>query len=401
MATLKPLTVIGLNSGTSMDGIDAAVFRIIPLRETGMKTNGSTVTLRLDVEMLDSTLYPLEPELQRKMQSMIAAGNCSLEEVCRLNAALGEAFAQAALQLMKNASLTKQEVDLIGSHGQTIWHAPEQKVFGGINTSCTLQLGEAAIIASRTGVPVISDFRVQDMARGGQGAPLVAFADEVLFGGEGQPVGILNIGGIANITVLNDHGEAIVAFDSGPGNMLMDRAMEKLFDKPYDHDGEAAAAGKVDKKWLDSIIDSCAYFKTAPPKTTGRELFGYSFADQLIAEGEKRKLGKNDIVATLTALTAETIARAYRDFVQSDLKIDTLVLGGGGAENATLRKLITEAWPHPLKLKTHEDYGVSTKFKEALLFALLAYTTHFGIPNNVPRCTGATGKACLGKISRP
>lgn len=398
MAPLKPLTVIGLNSGTSMDGVDAAAFRIIPLKQ-GAKSNGSAAQQGLDVEMLDSILYPMEPDLQRKMQSMIASGHCSLEDICRLNVALGEVFAQATLALMKKAGLSRSDVDLIGSHGQTLWHAPDLKQFAGIPTRATLQLGEPAVIAARTGIPVIGDFRVRDMASGGQGAPLVSFADEVLFGGEGRATGVLNIGGIANITVINKEGEAAVAFDTGPGNMLLDRIVEKLFGKKFDEDGAIGAQGSVSEEWLSKLLEH-PYFAQQPPKTTGRELFSLAFADELLADGQKKKLSDLDVVATVTALTGASIADAYKRFVQPSTTLDRLVLGGGGADNPTLCKTIERYWPHKLELMRHEDFGISTKFKEALLFALLAYTTHFGIPNNVPRCTGATDKACLGKIAR-
>lgn len=398
MAPLKPLTVIGLNSGTSMDGIDAAAFRIIPLKQEA-PSNGHPTTLSLEVELIDATLHPMEPQLQRKMQSMIASGRCTLEDICRLNVALGEVFAQATLALMRKAGLTRAEIDLIGSHGQTLWHAPELRNFAGVPTRATLQLGEPSVIAARTGIPVIGDFRMRDMAVGGQGAPLVSFADEVLFGGQGEPTGVLNIGGIANITIIDSHGHASVAFDTGPGNMMMDRLAHLLFKKPFDDNGALAAGGKVDEEWLASEL-SHPYFAQEPPKTTGRELFTFAFADRLIAEGHKRGLSDHDVIATVTALTAASIADAYRRFVMPKVKIERLVLGGGGADNPTLCSMMQSRWPHEIRLLRHEDFGISTKFKEALLFALLAYTTHFGIPNNVPRCTGATTRVCLGKISR-
>ena len=399
MPALKPLTVMGLNSGTSMDGIDAAVFRILPISSGGTKTNGHAVAQRLEIDMIDATLHPMEPELRRKMQSLVASGHASLEDICRLNVALGEVFAQAALALMKKANLSRADIDLIGSHGQTIWHAPDLRSFAGIQTRATMQLGDTAVIAARTGIPVVGDFRARDMAQGGQGAPLVAFADEVLFGSAEMAVGVLNIGGIANITIIDEHGDAYMAFDTGPGNMLMDRAMEKLYQKPFDNNGAVAASGKVDKAWLADLLKQ-PYFQQTPPKTTGRELFGFSFADELLSQAEARKLSNQDTVATITALTAASVANAYKDFVQSSCKITNLVLGGGGADNATLCKMLVERWPHPIKLERHEDYGVSSKYKESLLFALLAYTTHFGIPNNVPRCTGANSKSLLGKITR-
>lgn len=398
MAVLKPLTVMGLNSGTSMDGVDAAIFRIIPVRSTS-RTNGHAVPQNLDVEMLEALIHPLDAQLTRKMSAFVASGQATLEEVVRLNAALGEVFAEAALAVMKKANLTTREIDLIGSHGQTIWHAPKLKKFAGISTHGTLQLGDAAIIAARTGIAVISDFRARDMADGGQGAPLVAFADEVLFGTDGEPVGVLNIGGIANITVLDDRGRAVLAFDTGPGNVIIDRLCHVLFHKSFDDRGKLAAQGKVDTSLLQKFL-SDKYFTQQPPKTTGRELFSATYAEDFVAAAQKRKLSKHDTIATATALTAASVANAYEQFIKPTVQVKKLVLGGGGAYNETLLNMLKEYWPDTLKLEKHEDYGVSTKYKEALLFALLAYTTHFGIPNNVPRCTGAKQHACMGSITR-
>ncbi len=391
---LKALNVIGLNSGTSMDGIDAALFRIAP-------DNGCTANKpRLTTEMLASDLYEFEPDFQKKLKNLVAKGQASLNETCRLNVAIAEVFAAAVHQLLKKAHLTSADVDLIGSHGQTIWHAPEYKSFWGVPTRATMQLGDSSVIAARTGLPVISDFRVKDMAYGGQGAPLVAFADEVLFGHESVASGILNIGGIANITVIDNSGQAVMAFDTGPGNMIMDHAAKILFGAECDFNGNFAAKGKINQAWLNELMKH-PYFQTKPPKTTGREDFGKQFADSLLSYIEKENISREDTLATLTALTAKSIAQSYKDFIAPQVSIKRLVLGGGGAENATLKRMLTEFWPGEVSIHRHEDFGISTKFKEALLFAILAYTTHFGIANNVPSCTGATRKVSLGTICLP
>lgn len=391
---LKALNVIGLNSGTSMDGIDAALFRISP-------DNGCTASKpRLTTEMIASDLYEFEPAFQKKLKNLIAKGQASLNETCRLNVAIAEVFAAAVHQLLKKAHLTASDVDLIGSHGQTIWHAPEYKTFWGVPTRATMQLGDSSVIAARTGLPVISDFRVKDMAYGGQGAPLVAFADEVLFGHEAIASGILNIGGIANITIVDNTGQAVMAFDTGPGNMIMDQAAKVLFDAECDYNGNFAAKGKINQTWLNELMKH-PYFQAKPPKTTGREDFGKQFTDSLITYIEREKISPEDALATLTALTAKSIAQSYETFVAAKTPIERLVLGGGGAENATLKKMLVEFWPGKVSVYKHEDFGISTKFKEALLFAILAYTTHFGIANNVPACTGATRKVSLGTICLP
>lgn len=402
---MQPLKVIGLNSGTSMDGVDAALFQIEPSADdtrggehrSRLSEHGPP---RLSVTMLASVLYPFEDEFRRQLQETVASGQAQLDTVCRMNVALGEVFAASALELINTSGIALSAVGLIGSHGQTIWHAPQAADLWGQPTTGTLQLGEPAIIAARTGLPVVADFRVQDMAVGGQGAPLVAFADQVLFGRYRRPTGVLNIGGIANITLIDDGGEAAMAFDTGPGNMVIDRAVQVLFGVECDIGGALAKSGRIEENWLSEILE-LPYFATEPPKTTGREAFGYPFADKLIADGQQRQLSREDIIATLTALTPMSIIESYLRFVEPVCKIERLVLGGGGAENETVTELLRDFWPHNIQIRRHEDFGISTKFKEALLFALLGYTTYFGIPNNVPRCTGATRRVCMGKLCRP
>lgn len=391
---MKTLNVLGLNSGTSMDGVDAAAFRITPVGHG----NGDKPP-SLKAEALHSELVEFEPGFGKRLHKLVNSGQASLAEVCLLNTALGEVFAAAATRIARTLAAKGEQLDLIGSHGQTVWHEPEAKDFWGIQTKGTLQLGDGAVIAARTGLPVISDFRSNDIAWGGQGAPLVSYADEVLFGHEGRPLGVLNIGGIANLTVLDKTGRAKFAYDTGPGNMLIDRAAERFFQKSFDEDGKLAGSGIVNEEWLKELKTN-PYFKMAPPKTTGREAFGHKFADNVIEEAQAKGISKEDTIATLTALTAMTIAESYRDYVSKEVKVELIVSGGGGANNATLLRFLQKYWPHELSIKPHEDFGISTKFKESLLFALLAYTTYFGIPNNVPGCTGARRQVCLGKITK-
>lgn len=396
---MKPLTVIGLNSGTSMDGIDAAVFRIEPIGNG--RVNGTLdSTPALKFTMLGSTLYPFQNRFRERLMRLVGSGTATLEEVCLLNASLGEIFAEAVQRLLKVSGLSKSDVDLIGSHGQTIWHCPDAKSLWGSSASGTLQLGEPSVIALRTGIPVVADFRTGDLAVGGQGAPLVSFADAVLFGQDHKATGVLNIGGIANLTAINSHGKAVAAFDTGPGNMLIDRACQLYFDCEYDEEGRIAAGGQIIEPWLDEL-KSHPYFRRRPPKTTGRELFGFGYFDKAIVPYiEREKVAKADIVKTLTAFTAATIAGGYDDFVKPTTKIERLVLGGGGTFNDELVRLLKNYWPNEVAIARHEDFGISTKYKEALLFALLAYTNYFGINNNVPVCTGASRPVCLGKLVR-
>ncbi|MBS1997990.1 MAG: anhydro-N-acetylmuramic acid kinase [Cyanobacteria bacterium SZAS LIN-2] len=395
MRPLTTLNVIGLNSGTSMDGIDAALFAIGPARtDAGCQANGVP---KLTFELISSELVPFDPAFKRQMERLVASGEASLKQVCLLNSSLGEIFAQACQRLIRSAQKKGVEVDLIGSHGQTIWHAPTPGPFFGTTTAGTLQLGDPAYIAALTGVTTVGDFRTTDLALGGQGAPLVSFADQVLFGSFGKAVGVLNLGGIANITVIDEHGEAIMAFDTGPANVLLDEATRLLFDKEYDAAGAIAARGKVQDKLLKQLLGH-PYLSLKPPKTTGRELFGRTFAAQCVNDWQAQDVSPEDIVATLTAFTAASVANAYSDFIRDKQKLTRLVLGGGGEANKTLVAMLAERWPEKVEILSHEDFGVSAKFKEALLFALLAYTTYFEIPNNVPACTGAKRKACLGKV---
>ncbi|HMW90403.1 MAG TPA: anhydro-N-acetylmuramic acid kinase [Candidatus Obscuribacter sp.] len=391
---LKSMNVLGLNSGTSMDAIDAGLFRIGPQLEGAI---GGGLCPPLKVEFLFSELVPFEPEFKGQLESFVARGESDLRTMCLLNSSLGEVFAAAALKVVRQVDEKGLSVDLIGSHGQTIWHEPRPSQFWGLSAAGTLQLGDPAYVAARTGVTTVGDFRTYDMAFGGQGAPLVSFADEVLFGHSGEALAVLNLGGIANITVLSPSGEAIMAFDTGPANVLIDEAMRILFGREFDEGGAVAGAGTVNEAVLSDLLKE-EYFHLAPPKTTGRELFGRKRASELVERLRAESIGPEDIVATLTALTARSIADAYKNFVASRVKITKLVLGGGGAENPTLTSLLQKYWDGELTLYRHEDYGISTKFKEALLFALLAYTTYFSIPNNVPSCTGASRRVCLGKI---
>jgi anhydro-N-acetylmuramic acid kinase len=332
------------------------------------------------------------------MQKSVASKPADWREVCLLNAALGEIFADACFKTVKAAGMSMTDIDLIGSHGQTIWHAPDSASFWGMPGRGTLQLGEPSIISARTNVPVIADFRHADMAEGGQGAPLVPFADEVLFGQDGIASGILNLGGIANITILTKDGEARLAFDTGPANMIIDRLAQELFGREFDYGGNIAGSGTIDEAWLTRLLRH-PYFFRLPPKTTGRELFGYQFADQLIDEARDKKVKAEDLMATVTALTARTITNAYKSFVLPDTDIERLILAGGGSSNNFLIGELKRTWPKEIPILRHEDLGIAAKFKESFLFALLAFTSYNGIANNVPACTGARRRVCLGKMT--
>jgi len=419
---MKPGIVIGLMSGTSVDGIDACLVKIYP---------------DFSFEIIDSLVWNY-PENIRQNIFKIFENKTSVEEICWMNFIIGEYFAQAALEVIKKAGITPKEVDLIGSHGQTIYHKPVDEYINGLNKKSTFQIGESAIIAERTGITTVSDFRPADIAAGGQGAPLVCFADEILFAkrelksrkkndefslealthSHAPLRAIQNIGGMANVTVISPDKDTF-AFDTGPGNVMIDYCARKFFNQEYDKDGLLAAQGEIDENWLNYLLEE-KYYSLKPPKTTGRELFSPEYIEKMLLKAPKNPY---NVMATITALTAKTIFNAYDQFIFPKQKIDELILGGGGAYNPELVKMLKKYFCEAgmkaqngcdeqamqgcnsffceagVKILSHKDFGISDKFKEALAFAFLAYTTFYKIPNNVPSCTGAKHKKILGKIS--
>jgi anhydro-N-acetylmuramic acid kinase len=388
---LSPKIVVGLMTGTSMDGVDAALVRITPESET----LDSVGLPRLKIESIAEHLYPLPENVKKQLNCIIKTGDIALKELCSLNFVLGEVLAEAALEVIHQSDISIDDVDLIGSHGQTIYHLPVEDKAGLYPLKSTLQIGEPSIIAERTGIDTIADFRPRDIAAGGQGAPLVCFADKLLFSSPDETRLIQNIGGIANVTVLAADG-TIFAFDTGPGNTLIDLAVKKLFNQDYDKDGLIASKGIINTEILNSIIENEPYFKLPPPKTTGREHFNEAYLHRLLDLYTFEK--SEDAVATLTALTAQTIAAAYKSFVLPVCTPESIILGGGGAYNSFLTDRLKEYTNNKIKIYTHDDFGISTKFKEAIAFALLAYASYFGIPDNVSSCTGARRDVVLGKF---
>jgi anhydro-N-acetylmuramic acid kinase len=323
----------------------------------------------------------------------------TVSEICELNFVLGEHFARAALEAIRAAKLKPKDIAAIGSHGQTIHHLPNA------GTPSTLQIGEPAVIAERTGITTVADFRVRDMAAGGQGAPLVPYADWVLFTDKKRPRIIQNVGGIGNLTFLPPNAtlEQVRAFDTGPGNMVIDGVVNALSrrQQAFDERGRWAARGKVSEELLAEMMTH-PFLRRPPPKTTGREEFGETFVRRALASAHRLRLRNEDIVATATAFTAASIAKAYRRFVFTKLKasqitILQIVLGGGGAKNPTLRRMLADQLTCG-ELLTHEDLGIANAAKEPLAFAILAHETLLDQPGNVPSATGARRSVILGKI---
>jgi anhydro-N-acetylmuramic acid kinase len=379
------MRVIGMMSGTSADGIDAVVVQL----------EGQPPALQWKLEKHIHLDHPQE------LQAAIFAGfrpeTGSVDRLCALNFAIGEAFARAALAVIAAAGLSLQDVDLIGSHGQSLWHIP----FGP--EASTLQLGEAAVIAERTGITTINNFRTRDMAAGGQGAPLVSYIDLLLFSHPERNRVLQNIGGIANLTYLPDAarralGDSPFALDTGPGNMLMDYSARRATDGAlqYDRNGAIAAQGKVDEELLAAWLQREAYFSLKPPKTTGPELFGAQYGVVLWADAQARKLSHADTLATVTAFTARSIANAYRDFLPAPP--DEVIVSGGGAFNPVLMKMLSEL-AAPARVCAIDELGLGSDAKEATAFAVLAYETWHNRPGNLPPATGARRAVVLGSIT--
>jgi anhydro-N-acetylmuramic acid kinase len=379
--------VVGMMSGTSLDGVDAALVRI------------SSVSNKLDVKLIHFIEYPFSAQVKEKLMDLCDPNKARIQDISAMNMFLGDLFATAALKVIKEGGITPEEVLLISSHGQTIFHQPHSVMMDNKAITSTLQIGDIGVIAERTGVTTVGDFRTRDMAVGGQGAPLVPYADFVLFREDKVGRILANIGGIANITVLpkNCNEMDVVAYDTGPGNMIMDAFTKWATDgkKVFDDDGQMAARGKIDKKWLKTLLDH-EYFKQSAPKSTGREMFGTHFAKKLWNEAET--LGKEDKIATITELTAITLVMEINKYVETSV-IQEILVSGGGRYNQTLMSRIRHHLPDKIKLNGIDNTGMPANAKEAITFALLGYQCYHKKTNNIPSATGAHNKVVMGKIA--
>ncbi len=372
---------IGIMSGTSADGIDIAAAEI-----DGGFEHPSCRLIAFENYAYDNTV-------RERIFNLFDPSQATVTELGEMNFLLGRLYGEAANALMKKHGIDKSRVVAIGSHGQTVYHSPDTEI------PYTVQIGEGSVISRICGVPCVSDFRVADVAAGGNGAPLVPFTEFVLYSAADKSVILQNIGGIANSTVLPAGGDAgdVFAFDNGPGNMLIDGAMRRLYGKDMDMGGCIAASGSVNEAMLSRLMDE-PYYKKSPPKTTGRELFGDKYIEQILTANKQIKSA--DIVATLTALTARVIADSYRDFILPIYSCDELIIGGGGSYNPTLVSYIEKHMgEYGVSVYTQEQKGGNSDAKEALAFALLAYYTMAGKPNNLMSATGADYPAVMGKIS--
>ena len=384
----KTMTVAGIMSGTSADGIDVAIVRIEAARP------------RPKLTLLAHEGFAFPVPLRRAVLAAMNASSTSTAELARLNWRLGLAYSEAALATVKRHNV---DLDLIGCHGQTLYHQPRAEKYLGKQFACTWQAGEAQVVASSLGVPVVSNFRPADMLAGGQGAPLVPLLDYVLFASNERGRVLQNIGGIANLTAIPAGAgtDRVIAFDTGPGNMVIDALAQQLFSKPFDRNGALAAEGAVLTKVLAQSLRN-PYFDLKPPRTAGREQFGREYAAKFLADCLRHSERPEDALATATALTAETIARSYKRFckrkMQSGRGVDYIV-SGGGARNSTLRAMLAQRLePLGCELATSNDFGLPAEAKEAAAFALLAWQTWRHLPGNLPAATGAKRPVILGQV---
>jgi anhydro-N-acetylmuramic acid kinase len=388
----KTMTVAGIMSGTSADGIDVAIVTIAPGKRTKLT-------------LVAHEGFPFPATLRRAILAAMNASATSTAELARLNWRLGIAYAEAVQATLKRHRV---KLDLIGCHGQTLYHQPHTTSYARRRFTCTWQAGEAAVIAATLGIPVVSNFRPADMLAGGQGAPLVPLLDYALFADPRRGRVLQNIGGIANLTAIPAAAlpDAVIAFDTGPGNMVMDALALQLFNKPYDRNGAFAAEGSILLAPLNAALRN-PYFSLKPPRTAGREQFGREYAAKFLASCRRHSIKPQDAIATATALTAETIARSYRQFVSAKMKrshtksgaIDYIVSGGGARNHTLMAMLAQRLEPLGCELAVSQDFGLPVEAKEAAAFALLAWQTWHHLPGNIPAATGASRPMILGQVT--
>lgn len=391
------MIVAGIMSGTSADGINVALMRVNEDRTSRLRSRGRGRT-HISFEFLGHAEFAYPKNARKAVLAAMNAERTKVADLARLNFLLAELYAEAVLATQRKL---RRKAELVGCHGQTLYHQGEPAAFLGRQIAATWQTGEGAVIAARVGVPVISDFRPADIANGGKGAPLVPFLDYLLYRDERIGRVVQNIGGIANLTAIPARASSsqIIAFDTGPGNMVIDAVTERLFGKAFDCDGKIAASGIAIEPVLANLLRR-PFFLHKPPKTAGREEFGREFAAHFLARcGNARKA---DIVATATALTARSIANSVRRFVMPGKGYKEVIVSGGGAQNPTLMAMLAnELKSIKLQLRLSDEFGLPSEAKEAAAFALLAYETWNRRPSNVPSATGARRSAVLGKISYP
>lgn len=378
------MLAVGLMSGTSLDGVDAVLCEV------------DGVGLTTVIKELAFETYPFPVQLRETVRTIAENRPVTIAEVCSVNFELGKWFSDAVLAICLDYGIESSELAFVASHGQTVYHTPHLR--DNIVAS-TLQLGESAIIAYDCNCPVVSNFRTMDMAAGGEGAPLVPYSEFVLYRSETETVALQNIGGIGNVTIIPANGQLddVFAFDTGPGNMMINDAMEILYQKTYDHSGEVASTGQLIEGLFEELKNH-TYLKKSPPKSTGREEFGSEFTSELIERYSEYP--PQDIIATFTWFSAYSMAHSYQEYVLPYHNLSEVILAGGGVHNITLLRNIKELLPG-LKVVTQEEKGYSSDSKEAVAFVILGNETIHRQTSNVPNATGAKEKVILGNIVYP
>lgn len=379
------MRIAGIMSGTSLDGIDVAIIDI----------SGSGFKAKINVLTSHSVPYP-----RKIREALMAVSNTSAltGDISRLNFLLGELYAEALEETAERGEIPLDTIKLIGCHGQTIFHEGQGAQYLGKKVASTFQIGESSVITERLGIDVISNFRERDVAAGGKGAPLVPYLDYMLMRHRGRGRVAVNIGGIANLTAIppNTNTERVIAFDTGPGNMVIDQLISRITSggQHFDKDGTTAAAGVPDPKLLAKLLRD-KYFRAKPPKTAGREQYGAEFVSKLL----DTELSSEDLVATATALTAESIALGVRNFILPEMRVDEVFVSGGGTHNPTLMRMLRKAL-EPIPVMETSEVGLDVDAKEAIAFAVMAYETAHARPSNVPFATGAKRSVVLGKLTQ-
>ncbi len=385
----KPMLVLGLMSGTSADGIDVALARV------------SGQPPQLAAKLLGHTSFKFPPAVQKEILRVAEGGRVTAGNLSQLNFRLGELFAEAALAACRRFRISLRRISLIGSHGQTVFHQGRPVPFLGRPTASTLQIGDPSIIAARTGITTVADFRPADIALGGQGAPLVPYPDYLLYRHKNIGRVSLNLGGIANITVIpgTARPEQILAFDTGPANMLIDALVfhftrgRKLFDE----NARLASRGRSLPNLVHELMHD-PYLRSAPPKSTGREYYGRAYVEKVLALGRRNRAKPADLIRAATIFSALSVVDALNRFVLPKTKIHQIIVSGGGAHNPLIMAQLAAALPS-IEMLSSSDLGIPADAKEAFAFAILAYETFHQRPANLPSATGALGPAILGKIS--
>ena len=377
--------VVGLMSGTSVDGVDVSV---VEIEGSGKSTKIKTIGWRS---------FPFEDGVRNLILKNSVPETSRVDEICRLNFLLGQIYVDSIFKTLDELGIKISQIDLIGTHGQTIQHLPGKFDMYGYSVRSTLQIGEPSVIAKLTGVLTVGNFRAGDIAVGGEGAPLVPYFDYVVFSSDKLNRCLLNIGGIANFTVLKKGAdvEDVIAFDTGPGNMVIDALVRRFFNKNYDKDGKIASSGKVSQELLKKMSEH-PYISRKPPKSTGREEFGSEFVNWIINEARSLSLDPEDIIATASEFTVYAIYKNYELFVKPKVKIDEIIISGGGAHNKFLVDKLSEYFKVPVKLS--DEFGVSADAKESICFAVLANEAVSGNFANICSVTGASRRTILGSF---